>query len=312
MGEQEKKIGEFGEAKVRDFLHAIGWEPLAHGFDIECEFPELHKLPSSKGPRQKHGIDFGFSYICPMVSECRRNLLISVKNSCEEVTKTRTALLKSDLTDLSTALKCFKRSPERALMIQEGGATRSEELGLLLRINLDQDESRSYLGNDLTANSIEVPTGDPIYLVENQRFDFVARVIKRLSEVAESRQHSYVVPKTSLSVGADMRRTSSTVLPVQSLVGGPIAVQVSEKGDCTPESSLMLFVDQPFKIDNFRRLASLGFELSSNWVEVRIAFNDYNELKHGSMVRQVLAGMAQKDFANRVIPISSDLRLRFQ
>lgn len=302
MGEKSKNVGNQGEEFVKGFLRKIGWSPVADGFDIECEFSQEHKGKGSSSPRSTHGIDLAFSYPCPLVPEVRRNVLISVKNSSEEDTKNKLSTVRSDITDLGTALKCFKRSPERREMNSAGeGATRSEDFGILFKLNKDPDNTKSFLGESGGKERVEIEGWDPVYLIENARYDFVERVMTYAAALAAGRKQAFVLTKTSLSVSADQRKSSSPLLPIQNLIGGPIAMRIDPADSATQgESSLALFSNEAFELECFRRLASLAYELSSNWVDVLIVFPDFQELKHGTLVRQALVGLAQRDFAKRV------------
>lgn len=312
MGENSKFIGEEGENLIRNFLERLGWQPLASGLDLSCEFPDQHKSKAAISPRQTHGIDFAFSYVCPLVPDRRRNILVSVKNSSEDETDTRRSLVKNDLKDLATALKCFKRSPERRAMNAEGGgATTSEDLGLLIRINKDKNVDRSYIG-DVLPDRLEVESGDAIYYLENLRFDYLDHVMQHIKLFSKAQTHSFCLTKTSLNIAANTRKMASTFLPVQNLIGGPVAVRLDSTEGSKEAPSLIIYSEQIFHIDRFKRLASLGFDLSSNWVNVYVAFPDYLDTKHANLVEQALVGMAQRDFAKRVICMSSDLRARFQ
>ncbi|WP_009959055.1 hypothetical protein [Verrucomicrobium spinosum] len=302
MGEKSKNVGDQGEELVKGFLQKIGWSPVADGFDIECEFSQQHKGKGSSSPRSTHGIDLAFTYPCPLVPELRRNILISVKNSSEDDTKNRSSTVKSDIIDLGTALKCFKRSPERREMNSAGeGAIRSEDYGILFKLNKDPDNTKSFLGESGGRERVDLEGWDPIYLIENARYDFVDRVMAYAAAMAGSVKPSFVLTKTSLNVAADQRKSSSPLLPIQNLIGGPIAMRLDPAGTSIQgEPSLALFSNETFDLECFRRLASLAYELSSNWVQVLIVFPDFQEVKHGPLVKQALVGLAQKDFAKRV------------
>ncbi len=310
MGESSKKLGEEGEAKIRAFFESIGWPALSDGFDIDCLMPEQHKAEDSSGNRRTHGIDFAYSYVCPVVTNRQRNILISAKNSAEDETPTKRMLIKKDLRELAIALKCFNHSRQKKVMNESGkGATSSEDVGILIRLNKDKDTDRSYLGDAANRDRIEIEGSCPLYLIENARFDHVSRVIRHVTTSFGGLSHSYALPKTALNFAADSRRTSSDLLPIQSLVGGPIAVRLDSPSG-SEQASLVIYTDEPFEIDHFRRLTSLGLDLSSNWVNVTIAFPDFQQHAHGEVVSQAIAGMAQKDFAAKVKCCSLEERVR--
>jgi hypothetical protein len=312
MGEKSKNLGQEGEDKVRSFFKSVGWPALSPGFDIDCILPDRHKHLAAKSGRTTHGIDFAFSYVCPIVIDRRQNVLISVKNSATEKTSTNKSLMQSDLQDLSTALRCFRSSSQRAQMNEAGsGATRSEDLGILIRLNKDKDSQQSYLGEDTARERIEIEGSCPLYVIENARFDHIERVMKHVATYFEGLDHSFALPKSSLNFSADHRRTNSSLLPAQSLTGGPIAIRLeSQQGGSG--ASLAVYTEEPFEIERFRRLASLSLELSSNWVQVTIIFPDFRMQTHGEIVGQAVAGLAQKDYAAKVHCASLEERSRLK
>ena len=312
MGESSKKLGEEGEAKIREFFASVGWPALAQGFDFDCLNPDQHKSEDTSGPRRSHGIDFAYSYVCPIVPSRRRNILISAKNSADEETVTKRPLIKKDLRDLAIALKCFRNSPQRKQMLVNASgesATSAEDLGILIRLNKDKDAEKSHLGEASARDRIEVEGACPLYLIENARFDFVGRVIKHVASYFASMTHSFALPKTSLNFSADSRKTDSRLLPVQSLIGGPIAIRL-EPQTGSQQPALAIYTDEPFAIERFRRLASLSLELSLNWISVTIVFPDFQQHLHGDVVNLSIAGMAQKDFAAKISCCSLEERSR--
>ena len=65
-GEAAKSSGEFGEKIAKKLLELIGWGISQKGLSIDCLEGEEHI--NGKNPRVKHGIDYFFSYKCPLTS----------------------------------------------------------------------------------------------------------------------------------------------------------------------------------------------------------------------------------------------------
>ncbi len=312
MGELSKKIGEQGEATVRRFFESIGWEPLTDGTDLPCIRPKEHRRPDSTGERTTHGVDLAFSYICPIIPSFRRNILISVKNSNDDETTTLKKRIKQDLTDLATALTCFKRSQMRANFAKEGGgAESSDDIGILVKINKDPDGEKSFLGDLGAREQMETEGTAPVCFMENARFDFIEHCMGFLARTAPKSDHSFFHVKSSLNMSASSRLTSSKLLPIQDLLGGPLVVKSEEEGQ-DAKSSLRIFSQQLFTEARFSRLLGLGLDESTNWVNVEILFPDFQELKHGAIVSQIKTGLANKAFAKKIRCESTDPRSRIK
>lgn len=312
MGELSKKIGEEGEATVRHFFESIGWQPLTDGTDLPCVRPKDHKRPDSTGDRTSHGVDLAFSYICPIIPSFRRNILISVKNSKDDETTTLKKRIKHDLIDLGTALACFKRSQMRANFAKAGGgADSAEDIGVLVKINKDPDGEKSFLGDLGAREQMETEGTAPVCFMENARFDFIEHCMGFLARTAPNSEHSFFHVKSSLNMSASSRLTSSKLLPIQDLLGGPLIVKSEEDGQ-DAKSSLKIFSQQPFSEARFSRLLGLGLDESTNWVNVEILFPDFQEIKHGGIVDQIKTGLANKAYARKIRCESTDPRSRIK
>lgn len=310
MGELSKKIGEQGEKTVRRFFASIGWEPVTDGITLQCVRPKEHRRPDSAGDRTNHGVDLAFSYICPIIPSFRRNILISVKNSNDEETTTLKKRIKQDLADLGTALTCFRRSPVKANFNKEGGGAESaEDIGILVKINKDPDGEKSFLDGLGAREQMETEGMAPACFLENARFDFIEHCLQFLARTEPKADHSFFHVKSSLNMSAASRLTSSKLLPVQDLLGGPLIIKSEGEGQ-DARSSLKIFSQQPFSEMRFSRLLSLGLDESSNWVNVDILFPDFQEIKHGEVVNQIKTGLANKAYARKIRCETTDPRSR--
>lgn len=307
MGELHKKIGEVGEKLVYAFFEQIGWAPMSPGIDLECRFPGKHERRQENGT---HGIDLMFSYVCPMVPAFRRNVLISIKSSNSEQTKTDTRSIKEALTDVATALTCFEHSSQLATFVGQGGATAHENIGLLVKIDKDPEGEKSFLGELGPRTQIELEGTSAVCFVENARFDFVDKVMQHAEKRFKDHQLSFLIPSSPLNPSAESKKNSSPILPLQSLVAGPIALRVEEEEAETASGELAIYSQDDFSIPGFKRLLSIAHNLSRSWVKATIVFPDYQDIRDGDLARTVLAAMADKRFAKKIRLESLDLRLR--
>lgn len=311
MGELSKKIGEEGERIVMRFFERIGWSPMANGIDLPCQVPEKHKKKESDSARTTHGVDLGFSYVCPALPQIRRNVLISIKHSGAEDTRTCKQQIKDDLTDLSTALACFNRSKEKANFVsQGGGATSVEDHGILLKINKDPEGEKSFLGEISTRDPIDIHGHASLCFMENTRFDFVEKCFDHLELQFSGWNHSFVIARSSLNPSPALWKPFSSILPIQSLVAGPLVIRLDKKGAPDLDSELVIYSDEKFSIPGFKRLAGCAKVLSGNWVGVTIVFPDFQDVRDGTEVNQVLTGLDDKEFARSIRCESSDSRSR--
>jgi hypothetical protein len=309
MGEREKKIGEDGEKKVRLFFEKIGWTPMEQGIDMDCLFPDEHKLTPKSAPRATHGIDFIFSYVCPLIPTIRRNILISVKDSFSNDTKPRNTAIKTAIKDLGTALKCFKKHPKRKALQGKGeGVTAIEDIGVLVKLNKDPITAKSFLGGISKAENVSVEEQSTILFVENSRFDFIENSMQFIDREYKEWGHQFYLPKNSVTISGEKRRVSSKLLPVQSLSGGPLAFRL-EMGE---ETKLLITSEEPFSQSRFRRYCGMALDLSSNWASVIIAFPDFRSLEHAGSVREILQSLSDKSYANKITCVSLNPSSRLQ
>lgn len=295
MGELSRKIGEDGEALAQSFFKRIGWSPIQSGLDITCSHPKEHASKKSKGDRTGHGVDLLFSYICPLMPRLRRNILVSMKNSDFERTENKTSLIRDDLRELDWAIECFSVSERRAQLQAEGGAEAIQDSGLLVRINRDPSIDRSFLGGNAEAVTRQA-NENLLYFVENERFDFVDSCMNYLDLNLRDHFNAFNIQRNALNLGGDVRLTESTLLPVQSLVAGPIVVR--SKKDAI--KSLLIFANEPFSQSTLKKLIGLGLQCSNGWAsEVRLVFPDYDRTKKG-LADEVRAQIQDRSFAQAV------------
>lgn len=307
MGELSKKIGEDGEAIALSFFRRIGWTPIQTGIDIHCSEPSEHALKRSKTARTKHGLDLLFSYVCPLVPRTRRNVLISMKNSDFERTHNRQSLVRDDLRELDFLLNCFSFSPNRAELQSEGGADSVRDYGILIRINRDKNVDASFIGGDGESLGRQ-PTTNDLFFVENNRFDFVDSCMNYLDFNLRESSNLFNIHRNSLSLGGEVRLVESPILPLQSLVGGPIIVRSTGKD----KKSLIVFSNEAFSESALKKLIGIALQCSNGWPsEVRIVASGYDRTQ-ADIVERVCGQIHDKAFAATIRCDSFEIKSRLK
>ncbi len=281
---------------------------MADSFDLECRFSDRHR---HDGPRTMHGVDLAFSYICPVVRTVRRNVLVSVKNSNSDETRSMKKQIVRDLMDLSTALTCFNKSPQKARMIGAGGGHSSvEDIGLLIKINKDPDGEKSFLGEGAHKDPMELDGVAPVCFVENDRFDFIESCLNDVLLRYPQSEYSFVIPRSALNSSAIAWKPHSKILPVQSLVGGPLVLRLDHPVSSNPRTEMVMYSTELFSLGSFKRLAGAAKLLTGDWAMNVLIFPDFQKVTHGTLINQILSGMNDKVFAESIRCESSQSKSR--
>jgi len=298
MGELSKLIGQDGEDLVTDFFTKIGWTPLTVSKDIPCVNGESHK--KGEGPRKEHGLDIIFSYVCPIANSVRKNVLISVKNSFQEKAPSRTKT-KIDIEDVSQALECFKRSPLKSeLQSRGGGATTSQDFGLIFILNKEFDATRSFVSGTKQKEEVSTLSRNSVSVIENWRFDFIDAVINHIKLRCENWRWSFHYPESTTSATGEERQPNGRILPLESLIDGPLAIHLETTIHERNVTRLLLFSAECYTVENFKRLAGLGLGLSSNFAEVTLVFPDSTSSTLDSDLGTLLAPMRSREYASKI------------
>ena len=307
MGELSKKIGDEGEELINQFLDRIGWTKTQRQYDIDCEKRDEHQRKGSKSPRRTHGGDILFSYICPFIPGVRRNILVSVKNSNFEKTGMKVTTVTDDLKELNMLINCFEVSERRSNLQLSGGANVTTDIGLLIRINRDPDSERSFLGEN-GIEQVQLEGSNPIYFVENDRFDFIDCCMEYLKRNFGDRENKFYIHKNSLNLSGEVRRMESAFLPVQNLVAGPIAIRSS----LNAEKDFILFSDQEFSEFCLEKMIGIALACSNGWASrITIVFHGYDRTKKDAF-DAVIAKIDDSSFSSSVTCDSFTVKSRLK
>lgn len=297
MSELSNNVGKDGEGKALYLLSIIGWAESITGIDITCRDPKKHKLPSSESGRKEHGVDLVFAYMCPFEPDTRKHILISVKNTVSEKNKPRTpSKIKQDLVDLDTALSCFKKSEIRAKQNVLGGAKRSQDIGLLvyLDMNVDYPSKRDSI---IGAQQFPVDSGHVFNILDTQRFDFIEACDQYIRLDYSDWDYGFYTPVHSPAHQGNV----SSVMPVSYISSGPLLYSLaSNDRQGNTVKNLLIFSEDKFNEEVLPGLLSLALDVTGDWADAKILFPDYNETKHSAIAMSYIQQLPQSKQSPKV------------
>ena len=303
-GELSKKIGEEGEELATEFISKLGWIISAENINLDCERPPEHKKNNSE--RRTHGIDFIVAYECPLVPAMRRNILISMKNSHMEETKGQVTKVKDDLKELDWAMQCYKRSSLRADINSQSNATTIEDIGILIKINKDQDAAESFLRNLKGKERIDTSQNSELHFIENNRFDIVDVAINYLNFTRPKGQLTYFYPSTNCTYAADVAEVEGLLVPVQHLIASPLTYRYTE-GELR---EFIVISPSEFSSGYLERLIGLAHGCSQGWAgKITVIFPSLT-IPQKELAEKSLRGIKSKALAESVNVESLDIRSR--
>lgn len=303
MGEKSKNIGDKGESIVGNFLELIGWKPFQKGVAIDC----IHK---KKHGKETHGIDYLYSYNCPLHSDTLENVSISSKFSEDPYPispstgyKGLKSVFKEHFEDLATTIECFKKSKERQL-INKGftGVKRSKESGVLFWLN-DHDSNINtgileFLNNTRIDSKLIF---DAIHVLDNRRINELTDALKFVkSEYNDGAEITFDYFNTGLNVGIHNRLTNGKILPIQYLSSQILPVRIEKKDG---QKILQLISFENFDIDSLQRILGLAQNYVLNYqLQTIVSFPDYNPTQENkNEIERMKQSFTEIPFLNKII-----------
>jgi hypothetical protein len=301
MGELSKRIGEYGENIVEQFLAAIGWKNLQKGFDIPCLLNDKHSMTDM--PRQTHGIDFLYTYKSPLISNVLNNVVISSKFKTKKYPNNPNVKFKKYFDDLAIAIECFSISEKRN-EITSGfdNYLKINDIGLLFWLN-NSNEEGNY--NDLIEKVSNAQIKDDynihcIFVVDNKRIMFILDVIKFLKSEFQNFDFSFYYPNTGQNISPIERENTGSYLPVEYINSSILPIKLQNK-DNAKEVYFALFSIDCFEKGDFRRIMGVAKDISTNLTsKVFICFPDYDEIAHSNEARQAKQQFIDTNFSSTV------------
>ncbi len=302
MGEWSKKIGEYGEDVVEKFLSIIGWKDPAKGIQIDCLKKNNEHLNEHGKTVHTHGIDFLYSYMSPLVDGQLNNIIISSKYKTEKYPNSPTRLFKLFMTDLINQMECFDLSVTKEDILSSFQFSSINDVGVLFWLNNNANSDDDLLSKIATAR-IDKINRSSIYIVDNKHAAFILAVLRFLKAKNEYR-YSFYYPSTGRNVNPLRRKNTGAIMPVEYLNSSIIPFKLVKINN-EMESYLLLASIDCFDKDNFMRLMGLAKDISTNLSGgIKIAFPDYNDLLHDTIVRQTKQGFNDSEFTKTVSVIN--------
>jgi hypothetical protein len=301
MGELSKRIGEYGEKVVENFLSAIGWNSLQKGLDIACLQNKKHK--TTENPRNTHGIDFVYTYKSPLVSGVLNNIVISSKFTTDKYPNNPNTKFKGYFDDLAVAIECFAMSEKRNEIVDGfSNYSKINDIGLLFWLN-NSTEKENY--DDLIEKISNVQIKDDynintVYIVDNKRIMFVLDVIKFVKSEFQNFDFSFYYPNTGQNISPIERENTGTYLPIEYINSSILPIKLQNK-DNSKKVYFALFSINSFEKDDFRRIMGIAKDISTNLAsKVFICFPDYDEISHENDANQTKQQFIDTNFSNTV------------
>ncbi len=298
MGENSKKIGEYGEDYAEKFFNAVGWNSLSKGVELKCG-NESHR--NKKGnPSRTHGIDFLYTYISPLVDGQLNNVIISVKD--QDYPNNPNQKFREFMKEIIAMVECYDCSEQKQKTLSNYQCNSINDVGVLFWIEKTANSCTDLI-KSVSSVRLDNIRDNTIYIIDSRRATFILEVM-RFIKTKNDFQYSFYYPLTGRNLNPQNRSNIGTFLPVEYLNSSIIPIKL-EKKDNSKETSLFLATIDHFEADEFMRLMGLAKDISTNLVgEVIIAFPDYDQLQHGNVVNELKQGFQDAEFTKTVSVIN--------
>ncbi|RFZ85397.1 hypothetical protein DYU05_07310 [Mucilaginibacter terrenus] len=290
MGELSKKIGEFGEQVVDDFLQEIGWVQAQKGI-------QLNNIFKDKYNKTTYGIDFLVSYECPLVDNSIKNILVSVKYHKDKYPDNLKSLAKSHLIELSEMMHSFDFSNEKSAADEMLVGNIVEDIGLL--IWLCHKDSKIDLRSELSNIRVDLPfERTKIILLDNTQVDFLLSSITFIKTVFDKDGFEFYYPNTGQNINPLTKINSGLVLPIEFISSAILPFKTTDSNNVI---TLSIVSGENFSNSSLRRIIGLAQDLSTNLTnQILLAFPDYDELEHLNDFNKVKGEFSNNNFVKKI------------
>lgn len=298
MGEWSKKIGEYGEDIIENFLSDIGWNDPVKGMTIQCYMQNgEHKNDKEKSVKT-HGVDFLYSYMNPLFDGQLNNIIISSKYSMDKYPNSPTEKFKWYIADLVNTIQCFSCSEKKVELISLYNCTSINDVGVLFWLSGSKDSDDDLISK-VSSSRLDLTCNNTVYIVDNRHITFILELIKYI-KAQEKYHYSFYYPSTGLNINPTSRQNTGNIMPVEYINSSLIPFKLENKSNSN-ETILFIGTLEKFEKDTFIRLMGLAKDLSTNLVgQVIIGFPDYSYLSHNEIVRTSKLGFQDADFTKTV------------
>ena len=300
MGELSKKIGEFGESVAQSIIEEFGWNSAQKGIELQNMFPDRSK-------KKTYGIDYLFSYECPLMDNTIKNVIISVKYHKDQYPDAYRSLSRAHLIELSEITESFSFSDTKSVANENLEGNIIEDIAVLIWLchkDVDLD-----LRKELSNIKVDLPyPNSKIVLVDNQQADYLLSSVSFFKINFSTAKFEFYYHNTGQNINPLTKNSSGYKLPVEYLFSSVLPFKISNG----KEIILGITTSDPFSKSNLRRLMGLAQEISTNLTgTILLAFNDYDSLEHSNDFEAVKSEFTQQDFAEKM-HIANYNNLRFR
>lgn len=292
MGELAKKIGEYGEQQVLEFLEILGWYNPESAIDIPCSKPELHAY--KKSDRKTHGIDFVMTYLNPLHQGQLTELVIEVKYSNDTYKSDFKKTFRKHHQQTAQNSDCYEVSKKRASTLEHFDYDHTRTYGILFWLTRPSGEFDRTIDSDIANCRLEESSSKfPVIVVTNQKHKFFKSVHHFMQRQGYQR-YDYYYPQTGKNINQQERLFYGKLLPCELLSSKIIIYRCEKKSG---DIDLRAFVQLDFEKSVFARVLSLCLEVSNSMnSQIIIGFQRYNPITEVNDVNAVLQSFSSKDY----------------
>ncbi len=298
MGEWSKRIGEFGEAVVGEFLELIGWSDSQRNLQMPCVKAQKHGTEGNL--RNSHGIDFLFSYESQLFHRTLDHLIISAKFTAISYPANPSGKFKEYFIDLVKTIECFRNSEFRQNANRQFSSVgTARDIGVLFWLSNSPSEHDDIIKSVANSRKLDEYNYDSVFLVDNNRISFIYDTIMYLKTKRTNSEIEFFYPNTGRNYNPGIREASGKVLPVEYVNSSILPLKlINTDGSKTFVISMI----DPFHMDRLKRLLSLSYMITSDFqYDTLILFPNYNQLVHKNDVQSAKVGFKDKKFTENVV-----------
>ncbi|AIF97448.1 GapS4a family protein [Alteromonas australica] len=311
MGEFSKKVGEHGEALVKEFLTLIGWTGLRTGVEIRCKHPQKHERTKGSG-RNTHGVDILYSARSQLQDFTLDNVCCSVKFTSKAYPNHPNTKFREHFKDLAHCIECYSKSEVRNSTIIDyngRGVKRTNDVGVLFWLTNDNDSYQDVVSKVANIVIDKNLTFSAIYLVDNSRAAFIYDSISFLKNSFKEHEINFHYSFTAANYTDTNLKRYGKALPVEYLTSDILPFRlISEKDKSV---IFCVVIREKFSKENLERLMNFVSDVSQEFTKkFKLLFPDYNALEHEDTVETVkgLVQAKEKDLSIEVSSYNSDFR----
>lgn len=291
-GEKSKNSGEFGEKIVSNFLELIGWTSAEEGITINC-VNEQH----NRGTKT-HGIDGYYGYKSELLKQhTQEDVLISVKHTINVYPSNPTNAFKGYLKDISEGMDCFPYDDNYGERKIPQNIQERKTFGVIFWVSQASDDSTDIISRVSNFNNTEKIDYGPIYLVDNNKLNFIRQSIIYAKNQYDDYDFEYHFTGFNHTNPAESKEHGK-ILPVQLINTNILPIRAEQEG----KKYLTVFLNEDFSVESLKR--SLGFTkmLAKSWPnQTFILYPDYNHLDGKNIVKRVKTIFNDANFTDKIV-----------